>query len=97
MKSIIEKTGLFGSIKGKLILYFLLLFLVPMIFLSLLAYQSERSALRDRIKGNLASMADIQKGRIQAWLSERRSDAGFIAGNRDIAKNLVELKSLESS
>ncbi|HLB25687.1 MAG TPA: ATP-binding protein, partial [Nitrospirota bacterium] len=84
---------IFGSIKGRLVLYFVLLVMVPFLILGLMAYQSEKAALRERIRGHLTSIADIQKARIRAWIGERMSDARFLSTNPRIQSDLEFFKS----
>lgn len=77
----IKNIKLTGSIKGKLVLYFMLLVMVPFFFLGLMAYRSEEAALRERTRAQLTSIADIQKNRIRDWIFERISDARFLENN----------------
>ena len=88
----IRNIRLRGSIKGRLILYFALLVIIPFLIIGAMAYQSENSALRERIRSHLTSIADIQKSRIQSWLSERSSDASFLARNKRTASDVVFLE-----
>ena len=58
-----------------------------------MAYQSENSALRERIRSHLTSIADIQKSRIKSWLAERESDADFLAKNKKTISDIAFLES----
>ena len=87
----IKNIRLRGSIKGRLILYFALLVIIPFFMIGAMAYQSENSALRERIRSHLTSIADIQKSRIESWLAERSSDAKFLAKNKKIASDVAFL------
>ncbi len=91
----IKSIKLIGSIKGKLVFYYMLLLVVPLLFIGVMAYQSENAALRERIRGQLTSIADIQKGRIRAWISERISDARFLAKDDQVAQGLEALKTMK--
>lgn len=87
IKEYLSKVGLLGSIRGKLALYFLLIVIVPFLFIVGMAFQSERSALREQIKSHLTIIADIEKDRINTWLRERVSDVSFISQNRQTSQN----------
>lgn len=96
---ILEKTKgikLMGSIKGKLVFYFMLVSAVSFFSVGVMAYQSEKAALRERIRGHLTSIADIQKGRVRAWIFERISDARFLAGDDQLAQGLETLKAINN-
>jgi len=92
INAFIRKLQFKRSIKVKLSLYYMLLVIVPFIFLGLMAYQSEKAALRERIRGHLTSIADIQKGRLESWLMERSADAAYIARDTRNAKVLAFLE-----
>ncbi len=88
----IKNIRLRGSIKGRLVLYFALLVIIPFFMIGAMAYQSENSALRERIRSHLTSIADIQKSRIESWLAERSSDARFLGKNKKIASDVAFLE-----
>jgi signal transduction histidine kinase len=88
----IKDIRLKGSLKGRLILYFALLVIIPFLLIGAMAYQSENSALRERIRSHLTSIADIQKSRIQSWLVERSSDVKFLVGHSRIDSDVVFLE-----
>ncbi len=88
----IKGVRLLGSIKAKLILYFVLLIIIPFSIIGSIAYHGENSALRERIKEHLTSIADIQKARIESWLDGKESDARFLAMNPKIAQYLAFLE-----
>ncbi len=88
----IKSIRLKGSIKGRLILYFALLVIIPFFMIGAMAYQSENSALRERIRSHLTSIADIQKSRIKSWLSERSSDVNFLAKNKKTNSDVAFLE-----
>ncbi|MGC2425064.1 MAG: response regulator [Nitrospirota bacterium] len=88
----IKNIRLKGSIKGRLTLYFALLVIIPFLMIGAMAYQSESSALRERIRSHLTSIADIQKSRIESWLSERSSDVAFLAKNKKTASDVAFLE-----
>jgi signal transduction histidine kinase/CheY-like chemotaxis protein/HAMP domain-containing protein len=88
----IKNVRLKGSIKGRLILYFALLVIIPFLMIGAMAYQSENSALRERIRSHLTSIADIQKSRIESWLSERSSDVNFLVKNKKTISDVAFLE-----
>lgn len=90
----IKGIRLMGSIKRKLVFYFMLLLAVSFLSVGVMAYQSEKAALRERIRGHLTSIADIQKGRVRAWISERISDSRFLAKDDQLAQGLETLKAV---
>jgi len=92
VRAYLKKVGLLESIKGKLGLYFVLLIIVPFLFLGIIAYQSEKAALSERITGQLTSIADIQKSRVQSWLAERASEARFLARDEHIVQDIQMLE-----
>jgi signal transduction histidine kinase/HAMP domain-containing protein len=88
----IKSIRLKGSLKGRLILYFALLVIIPFFMIGAMAYQSENSALRERIRSHLTSIADIQKSRIESWLAERSSDVNFLAKNKKTVSDIAFLE-----
>jgi signal transduction histidine kinase len=88
----IKGIRLMRSIKGKLVFYFMLLLAVSFLFVGVMAYQGEKAALKERIRGHLTSIADIQKGRVRAWIFERISDSRFLARDDQLSQSLEKLK-----
>lgn len=93
------KSNLVGaghSIKTKLVLYFTLLFISPFIIIGLIAYSSEKEVIQDRIKSHLTSIADIEKGRVESWIFERKSDARFLSVDKNITRDLAVIERLKA-
>lgn len=88
------KIGIFGSMRGKLAFYFMLLAILPLLVIVTITLQSEETTLSERIKGHLAFVADLQKDRVRAWLHERGSDVLFIAGDEHIAQELDNIQAV---
>ena len=88
IRGLLRKAGLIESIRSRIVIYFILLIIVPSIFIGYMAYKSEKAALEERIKGQLTSIADVLKNRVTSWLKESTSEAVFIAGDERVVKNL---------
>ena len=68
------------SLKGKLLLYFLLLSLIPMIGVGLLAFTQSQSALQHAAYNELSSMATVQAKVLEQWFVDRAKDMEVVAG-----------------
>ncbi len=76
----IQTIKFFQSIRGKLLLFFLGLSLIPMISLSLLTYLQGQSALRERVNQELERLGKIEATMAESWLVSRTQDINVVAG-----------------
>ena len=78
---IILKIFGFRSIKKKTILLFLILALIPLVFMRMVVYPKAQKALQESLIQNLQSVGHKQAELIKDWLEERKGDARVIAEN----------------
>ena len=88
--------GVGKSIKTKLVLYFTLLFISPFIIIGVIAYSSEKEVIQNRIKNHLTAIADIEKGRVESWIFERKNDARFLSLDESITHILAVVERMKA-
>ncbi|MBO1225103.1 MAG: PAS domain S-box protein [Candidatus Scalindua sediminis] len=71
-----------GSIRGKLIGYFLLMTMIPLLTVSIISYYNGKKAVEQRVIEQLTSIADLKKIELQNWLQERLLDTKIISRNK---------------
>jgi PAS domain S-box-containing protein len=71
-----------GSIRGKLIGYFLLITMIPLLTVSIISYYNGKEAVEQRVIEQLTSIADLKKIELQSWLQERLLDTKIISSNK---------------
>jgi len=74
----------FKSMRGKLILFFLALSLIPLIVVSVFAYFQSQNALRESITNQLQEAADNNSANISDWLESRKKDLIVMGSNARI-------------
>jgi PAS domain S-box-containing protein len=72
-----------------MIIAFVILFLV-IIVAGVLYYQSQEQQTRDRVTGDLSSIALLKADQIASWREERLSDARVISGNPILVRSVRE-------
>jgi len=68
------------SLKGRLLLYFLLLSLIPVIGVGLLAFTQSQKALREAASDELHGVADLEDAIVEQWFEDRAKDMNVVAG-----------------
>ena len=75
----------FQTLRGQLILWFLLLAAVPLLVFGAVIYRQQARAIREEAGIKLAAVRDLKVERITAWMSEFAGDIeSIIAYNREI-------------
>ena len=98
VKSIGRIRGLahfFQSIKVKLICYFMLMTILPILIVSSTVYTSGKKAVNERVIEKLTSIADLKKAQLSNWLQERIVDIGVLSANKSLEisfSNLLYLR-----
>lgn len=67
------------SLNGRLLLYFVLLSIIPILLLGMWFYESSRLVIENRIEEEFETSADLQADAIEQWLIERKDDVGLVA------------------
>ncbi len=68
------KINFIRSMKGSLLMFFLLMSLIPLVIVTLLLYTTANTALNDEAFAKLAAAQGIKKGQIEGYFSERQGD-----------------------
>jgi methyl-accepting chemotaxis protein len=68
----------FRSIRGKLLIAFLVLALIPLILVSIMAYVQTRTMLKQAAYDKLEAMRTIRRDQITRYFTERQSDMGVL-------------------
>ncbi len=76
-----KKIGFFRSLRGKLLMFFLALSLLPLTLVGVLAYFQSRQILQGTVQEELHYLAQIEAKDVQTWFAERLDDAQVIAGS----------------
>jgi signal transduction histidine kinase/CheY-like chemotaxis protein len=71
----------FRSLRGQLILLFLIVSLIPLITISWLAYTHAKDALKTEVINKLIAVRDLKVNRIVEYFAERQSDLKVLAQN----------------
>ena len=79
MPTILDRFGLTGSMKPKLIALFLLVSIIPIITISYLAFEYGSASTEERVMAHLTSIADLKKNEIENWLEEHKRDIEFFS------------------
>ncbi len=69
-----------SSIRGKLLLLFLSLSIIPMLVLSALGDFESQNALRDKASGEILRLSNIEGAALENWLVVRTQDLKVVAG-----------------
>ena len=76
------------GLKGKLIGLFLVVGLIPVLVISLLAFNNSQNNLREEIMGAMEMYAGIANESLESYFAEREGDARVIATTRDVYQSL---------
>jgi methyl-accepting chemotaxis protein len=69
------------SLRGKLILLFLAVSLIPLLVAGLVTYNQARSALETDATNTLVAIRDIKAGQIESYFAERMGDVQVLSAN----------------
>lgn len=75
------KIGFFQSLRGKFVMYFLGISLIPLITVSLIAYTRSSAALKTEAENKLEAIRDIKAGQIEGYFGERLGDVMVLSEN----------------
>jgi methyl-accepting chemotaxis protein len=79
--NIVERTvRFFLSLRGKLLLVFLGLALIPLVIISTISFYLSQEALNERVKTELESSTSMQANMLHLWLHERLDNMVVLAG-----------------
>lgn len=79
-----KNISFFHSIRGKLILYFLGISMIPLLTVSILSYLQSQNALREKTVEQLDEAAKNNSANITDWLDSRRKDLKVMSSNARI-------------
>jgi methyl-accepting chemotaxis protein len=79
-----KNISFFHSIRGKLILYFLGISMIPLLTVSILAYIQSQNALREKTIEQLDEAAKNNSANITDWLESRKKDLKVMSSNARI-------------
>jgi signal transduction histidine kinase len=89
---------LFGKIGARLLRWFLVIALIPLIFMGYQGYYLARRAVQHEVYLHMEAIARQKMMRIDQWFSERTNDIKTLAANPDIAADISIMdKRLEQS
>ncbi|WKZ19908.1 MAG: PAS domain S-box protein [Candidatus Jettenia sp. CY-1] len=81
----------FKSIKVKLICYFILMTILPILIVSSTAYNSGKKALNEGVIEKLTTISDLKKTQLSNWLQERIVDIGVLSTNKSLEVSFSNL------
>jgi len=103
LKEYLKRAGLIGSIRSRLVLYFLLLLILPMMAFTAFEYRHEKDLIRESVMGQLTTIADSKLGIIEGWVNKwvgditvltdnilLREHFGHLVSNKDNPASLVQ-------
>ncbi|MCB0154808.1 MAG: HAMP domain-containing protein, partial [Anaerolineae bacterium] len=83
-----SQINFFSSLRGKLLLLFLALSLLPLLAVGVLAYRQSQQTLETRVTSELERLAHIQADRIDDWLSEQLNVVQMMADHDQEIRSL---------
>lgn len=82
----------FKGLKGKLLMFFLLIALVPLIVVSLVCYMTSQGALKRQAMNQLISVREMKKNEIEEYFATIRKQVLTLSENRMIIDAMKEFK-----
>ena len=75
-----EKTSIsfFRSLKGKLILFFVLVGLIPAVLVGVISYVTASGSMRDEAFNKMEAVQEIKRAQIEGYFEERHGDMGVL-------------------
>ena len=87
-----QKRSFFSGLQGKMLLYFLLMTMIPLILVSYVSYQKGHDALQKTTRDMLHDMAAIIEGKVETLMGDRFDDIKAWATLPTIVEGLQEKK-----
>ena len=87
-----EKRKFFEGLQGKLILWFLVLTLVPLLIINLISYLNFRASLKKEAFDKLAAVSEIKTTQVEAYFEERLADLDILSKEASVISGLKELE-----
>ncbi len=84
-----DKLGYSTSLRRKIIIYFLIMSVLPILLLSYWAYDYGKTSTEDRVIAHLTSIADLKKSEWESWLSNRLGNLRTLSESQDIGLYLL--------
>jgi signal transduction histidine kinase len=75
----------FRSIKAKLTFCLLAVSVIPILFLSYVAFRTAKQEIRQEVLGHLSGAVSLKRDSIQQWYQERRAQAALVPRDPDFA------------
>ena len=89
MTTILDRIGLTGSIRWKLIVLFLLVSIIPIITVSYMAFEYGSASTEERVMAQLTSIADLKENEIENWVEEQKVDIQIYSDDMELV-NLID-------
>ncbi len=83
------KLGYSTSLRRKIIIYFLIMSVLPILLLSYWAYDYGKTSTESRVTAHLTSIADLKKNELKGWLSDRLGNLRTLSESQDIGLYLL--------
>lgn len=81
----------FKSIKVKLICYFILMTILPILIVSGTAYHRGKKAVSERVVEKLTTISDLKKAQLSNWIQERIVDISVLSTNKSLEVSFSNL------
>ncbi len=75
-----KQISFFGSLKGRLLLLFLAVSLIPLLIVSLISYVRSQQTILNQVNQELSSNSELQVTTMRLWLDERIDNLVTLAG-----------------
>ncbi|MEE8374201.1 MAG: hypothetical protein V3R87_10815, partial [Dehalococcoidia bacterium] len=87
-----NKINFIRSIKGKLILFFVLVGALPALIVGIISYTSASTAITDGEYAKLTAIRDIKKSQIETYFGERMADVSVLASNAEVITGVANIE-----
>lgn len=87
-----EKRTFFKGLQGKLLLWFLLLSLIPILIISIVTYSNSSNALEARIYDQLAAISVLQQDEVETYFSKKFADMDILSKVPLVVTGLYEME-----
>ncbi len=74
------------KIRAKLLLIFLIVGLVPVLFIGQISLSQSSASLKDQAFAQLVSMREVKKSQIDGYFNRAFNDIRILAGSEDVKK-----------
>ena len=86
------KFNFFKKLRGKLLLWFLALTLIPLVVSLIVGYTNSKNALESQIYGSMAAIEKNKRNAVLAYFQETRNVLDVISESEDVRQALEKLK-----